>query len=64
MEVTTKKGENEILKFQWRKQKVEEHDFWLKFSGGEILKETMLNVERRYLSDTVEYTSTSHECSV
>ena len=41
MEVTTKKGGNEILKFQWRKQKVEEHDFWLKFSGGEILKETV-----------------------
>ena len=39
MEVTTKKRENEILKFHWGKQKVEKHDFWLKFSGGEILKE-------------------------
>ena len=37
-----KKGWDQIFKVQWGKQKGQEHDFWLKVSGGKTLEETMI----------------------
>ena len=42
------KGGSQILKFQWGEEKgggEGGHDFWHKFSGGEILEETMVRLD-------------------
>ena len=43
-----KKGWDQIFKFQWGKQKGQEHDFWLKVSGGKTLEETMILICQKW----------------